>query len=94
MSSIQTIGDAISCGDIQATGSLNVFVNGMGVARLGDLSTGHRGFPPVPALESSTTVFVNGIPVVRNGDKYAPHTNAYGETHVGQAAGTSDVSAD
>jgi uncharacterized Zn-binding protein involved in type VI secretion len=93
MGAIQKVGDPISCGDAHAEGSHNVYINGVSVARAGDLSTGHSSFPPTPAIEGSASVFVNGLPVVRNGDAYAPHTNSDGETHVGAAAGLGDVSA-
>lgn len=43
------------------------------VTRLGDLSTGHKGFVPVPSVQASPNVFANFLPVVRQGDAYAIH---------------------
>lgn len=43
------------------------------VTRLGDITTGHDGFPPRPSVSASSTVFVNGLGVVRMGDSYAGH---------------------
>lgn len=43
------------------------------VARLGDLCSGHEGFPPRPASSGSGDVFVNMLPVHRQGDSWAVH---------------------
>jgi hypothetical protein len=51
MSGVVRIGDAVSCGDFAATGSANVFVNGLPVVNEGAIS----GW--------STTVFVNNNPI-------------------------------
>ena len=57
-----------------ATGSPNVFVNGLPVATLGSISTPHlmyakKCFPHVAAVSfGSTSVFVNGLPIARLGD--------------------------
>lgn len=58
---------------------------GTGVARVGDLCTGHGCFPPRAAISGSPNVFVNGIPVVRVDDSWANHTcgnNTHGGTTV------------
>lgn len=75
MPAIQTRGGAISCGDRHNPPDRGVYVNGEPIACLGDLSAGHEGFPPTPAIEASSGVFVGGIPVVRAGDRYADHTD-------------------
>ena len=60
-----------------ATGSPNVFVNGLPVATLGSISTPHfmfakKCFPHVaPVSFGSTSVFVNGLPIARLGDPLA-----------------------
>jgi len=65
------------CDDISQLGeaSGNVFVNGRGAVRLGDLSVSHLipvGIPclphVVPVASASGSVFVNGIGVARVGD--------------------------
>ena len=43
------------------------------VTRLGDLCTGHGGYPPRPSTSASTKVFASGKGVVRVGDSYAVH---------------------
>ena len=73
------IGDAdvTHCtGMTRAQGSTNVFVNGIGVSRRGDLNTSHLlppNVPPCPAHAAgiavgSTKVFVNGKGCGRVGD--------------------------
>ena len=58
-----------------ATGSPNVFVNGLPLAALGDISSPHllpapKVCPPhvAPIIMGSLKVFVNGRPVARIGD--------------------------
>jgi uncharacterized Zn-binding protein involved in type VI secretion len=73
MGSIIRAGDPISCGDIMANGSTNVFINGLGVTRIGiDLTAGHC-FSPVPVIAGSTSVFVNGVGIARMGDPIQNH---------------------
>jgi uncharacterized Zn-binding protein involved in type VI secretion len=87
MFTIQTAGDPISCGDTSGPlASLNVFIGGKGVVRVGDSSAGHGDYPPTSAITGSTSVFVNGLPVVRQGDSYAPHSNTQGDTHASRTA--------
>jgi len=45
-----------------------------GVARLGDICTGHDCFPPRPNIGASGNVFANGIGVHRQGDPWDFHT--------------------
>ena len=47
----------------------------MGIARLGDKTSGHGGFHPTTIISASGDVFVNGKGVARIGDALAPHTN-------------------
>jgi len=63
-----------------------------GVSRLGDVCTGHGGWPPRPIVSASPNVFCNGIPVARQGDSLASHTNpAIPETHGGNVSGGSST---
>lgn len=65
---------------------------GKPVIRLGsDLTTGHQGYPPVPAVTASGNVFANKRGIVRTGDKYQMHTRPHGKPHVGVAIGSSTV---
>jgi uncharacterized Zn-binding protein involved in type VI secretion len=75
MRPIQTALGSISCGDTHGSTSHKVYINGIPVILLGDLSSGHNGFPPTAAAEASSTVFVNGVGVVRKQDKYVPHSD-------------------
>jgi uncharacterized Zn-binding protein involved in type VI secretion len=87
MFTIQTAGDPISCGDTSGSvASLDVFIGGKGVVRVGDNSSGHEDYPPTPAISGSATVFVNGRPVVRQGDSYAPHSNTQNVVHASRTA--------
>ena len=87
--------DPFDCGDTQAVGSGDVYVNFKKVARLGDLTAGHVPFPPVPIDTASATVFVNNVGIARAkgalfpGDSHTPHV------HPGRAlVGSVDVFAD
>ena len=66
----------------RAEGSNNVFCNGIGISRQGDLNTPHSAPPHTPAhpncpthvaaiAKGSSTVFVNGRGCGRVGDKIA-----------------------
>lgn len=72
---VQLAGGNVSCGDHHGAGDPTVSVNGLGIALVGQLTIGHGGFPPTPAIEGETSVKVNGIPIVVFGDHYLPHTN-------------------
>ena len=78
MPAVTRIGDAdvSHCSAMsRAEGSSNVFVNGIGVSRQGDLNTLHL-LPAIPACvlhkaaisTGSTTVFINGKGAGRIGD--------------------------
>ncbi len=45
-----------------------------GVARLGDMDSGHGGFNPRGSTGGSPDVFVNGIAVHRVGDEWPRHS--------------------
>ena len=94
MPAVTRIGDAdvTHCsGMVRAQGSTNVFVNGIGVSRQGDLNTSHLlppNIPPCPAHAAgiavgSTKVKVNGKGIGRVGDSIAGCTSvAAGSTNV------------
>jgi uncharacterized Zn-binding protein involved in type VI secretion len=70
-------------------GSGDVFVNGIGAVRAGDLTEVHtvpsgRSCVPhqVPLTKFSSTVFVNGKGVGRKGDEYSGHTITSGSSNV------------
>ncbi|CAM3988951.1 PAAR motif protein [Vibrio aerogenes CECT 7868] len=42
-------------------------------AKIGDIGSGHDGFPPTPITAGSPTVKFDGIPAARVGDPLAPH---------------------
>lgn len=44
------------------------------VVLLGDMGTGHHGFPPTPVIAGSPDVLIDGKPVARVGDPLAPHS--------------------
>lgn len=73
MPAITRITDIYSDGDTQAMGSNDVFANGLPVARLTDMTTGHGCWPPVPVVTASNSVFVNGLPAARLADAHATH---------------------
>ena len=62
------------------------------VTSLGDMGSGHGGFPPRPSTSASGDVFVNGIAVHRQGDSWAVHCDPSPSCHAGTlAAGSSTV---
>lgn len=62
------------------------------VVRLGDLCSGHGGFPPRPNDSASTDVFVNGKGVHRVGDHWVIHCDATPICHDGvEATGSTTV---
>ena len=93
MPAITRIGDPISCGDVMAQGSGNVFANGIPVSRLGvDSTAGHPCGPSTVMQTGSTSVFVNNIPVVRVGDDIVDHGTCDDPPHDGVVTtGSPDV---
>lgn len=73
-----------SSGGALITGSQNVFVNGAGAVRIGDVVAGHGDSPHTTnqMVTGSSTVFVNGIPVCRQGDVAACGHAASGSSNV------------
>ena len=59
-----------AAGGAAVTGSTDVFINGVGAVRIGDVIAGHGDSPHTTnqMTTGSATVFVNGIPVCRQGD--------------------------
>lgn len=64
-----------------------------GVARLGDICTGHGCWPPRANVAGSPNVLCNGLPVHRAGDAWGAHTCPdIPETHASVlAAGSASV---
>ena len=88
MPGIARLGQDIA-GGVTIKGSLNVFVNGTGVVRLGDKVASH-GLPPhaptPPMTSSSITVKVNSIGVVRAGDSASCGHTISGSNNVNAGA--------
>lgn len=92
MPAVTRIGDAdvTHCsGMTRAQGSSNVFINGKGISRVGDLNTVHLlpGSPcpshSAPIAAGSSSVFVNGKGVGRVGDPISGCTSvAQGSSNV------------
>jgi len=60
------------------------------VTRKGDMSKGHKPYPPRPSIEGSPDVFVNGKAAHRQGDKWDVHCS--GDCHDGVlSSGSSTV---
>ncbi|RJX66539.1 type VI secretion system PAAR protein [Vibrio sinensis] len=60
-------------------------------ALLGDIGTGHDGFPPTPIIAASTTVMVDGKPLARKGDPLAPHDKPKNPLHPRAISGGSST---
>lgn len=73
MLAVARITDTFSDSDHVATGSGNVFANGLPVARLTDQTTGHGCWPPSVIITGSGSVFVNNLPLARLTDQHAVH---------------------
>jgi len=56
------------------------------VTRIGDLCTGHDGYPSRPAATGARSFFVNGIPAHRVGDFWITHRSGRGGAHGGVLA--------
>lgn len=74
MPAVCRLGDPISCGDVMAEGSGDVFVNGMPFSRVMKDKTAGHCFVPTQIASGSPTVFVNNIPAARVTDPIVPHT--------------------
>lgn len=67
------LGDPTSCGDVIARGSGNCFVNGLPVARLGDVTAGHC-YNSTPIIQSASTVYFNNKLAAMVGNQIQNHT--------------------
>ena len=96
MPNVVRIGDPFTCGDTVASGSANVFANGIPVGRITDGTIGDPcGAPPTIIAEGSGTVFANGLPISRVGDALVPHACPSSSPHGGTlSAGSTNVTAD
>lgn len=54
------IGDKTQCTDPATCGSSSVFINGIGVHRIGDITGGHGSWVPNASASGSPNVFANG----------------------------------
>ncbi len=76
MAGLIRIGDQLGCGDVVATGSGNVFINGLSAARIGvDLTAGHCHGPTLlyrDAVRVDSRIRINGLEAVVQGDWNVP----------------------
>lgn len=93
MPGVVRIGDPWDCGDTQAQGSGNVFINGIPAARLTDKTEGHQ-YASVAIDSASSTVFVNGLGLARIGDHHPSHCIPTSCHDGSLSAGSPDVFAD
>jgi zinc D-Ala-D-Ala carboxypeptidase len=95
MPNVTRVGDIYDDGDFQAVGSGSVFINGLPVARLNDLTAGHGCWPPAQVQTASQTVFANFIAISRVGDLHTIHCCPDDSCHPGSfAVGSPNVFAD
>lgn len=73
MPGVARLADTFACGDHVGEGSPTVFVNGLPIARLTDVTTGHDCFPPETIIQGSSTVFSENLAVARQGDLGSGH---------------------
>lgn len=86
------MGDVISCGDVMADGSPNVFANGIPMSRVGIDNTSGHCFSSTPIVSGSSNVFINNTPADRVGDPIQTHCCPGNGCHSGVAAvGSPDV---
>lgn len=64
---------------------------GQGAARLGDVTAGHDGFPPVPCNSASANVKVNKKGAARQGDTFVAHAKPKNPPHTPVAIGGGTV---
>lgn len=80
------ISDRLSCGDVIKTASADVYADGLPIARLNDITTGHTSGPSswrsVKINQGSENVFINNRPVARIGDTAEQHCAS--SCHVGK----------
>lgn len=54
---------------------------GKGAARIGDMTSGHDGYPGTPIVTGSATMICDGKGVACIGDKCADHDKSHGHNH-------------
>lgn len=81
MTAAARIGDPIGCGDTIASGSGNVFINGVPASKVGDSTAGHPCGPPTTIATGSSTVFVNGGAMAIVGSSIVSHGTCGGPPH-------------
>lgn len=83
---IARISDKLSCDDVIKTASPDVYADGLPIARLNDITTGHsNGFGSWRSVKINTAsenVFINNLPVARVGDTAEEH--CFFSCHVGK----------
>ena len=76
MPGLARVGDQLACGDVIATGSGNVFINGLPAARLqSDSTSGHCHVPTLlyrDASRSDNNIRINGVEAAVRGDWNVP----------------------
>ncbi len=65
--------DPFTDGDAVASGSPDVLMDNLPVARKGDPTTGHDGWPPSVIIQGNSGILVNNKPIAEVGDKHAVH---------------------
>jgi len=96
------VGDLYDDNDVQLEGSPDVIINGVAVARVGDLTEGHICSPPfvpplfapgVAVITGSGTVLANGVSIARVGDMHDTHLcGGVASPHTGKfITGSADV---
>jgi len=77
MLAVARVTDTFDCSDVIQTGSGDVFVNNLPMARLTDTTTGHTSFPcfwpSTVIIQGSGSVFSNNLPVARMTDPLQSH---------------------
>jgi uncharacterized Zn-binding protein involved in type VI secretion len=96
MTDVARIGDPIGCGATCATGSGNVFANGIPVTRVSDSTTGDPcKAPPTTITTGSSTVTANGLPLASVGSAIASHACPDSQEHSSSvSAGSPSVTVD
>ena len=54
---------------------------GRGIACIGDMTSGHDGYPGTPIITGSNTMFCDGKGVACKGDKCQDHDKSHGHNH-------------
>ena len=54
---------------------------GRGIARVGDMTSGHDGYPGTPIITGSNTMFCDGKGIACKGDRCSDHDKSHGHNH-------------